>query len=201
VSVGVLQNSLQFIPELPFWKKESIFVHEMATYTKIFLKFEHAFWDENEFFIYSSPKRGLYTYWQNFNHSKYFPGSNVIMVTLTTQWARRIELQPKEVTISQIMTVLREMYGNDENPDYPPFPIAYEIPIWYQNEFTFGSYSNWPIGMTPRQKNNLGLNVESTLFFAGEAVNEYSGYVHGAYLSGIDAADELLQLMKVEELI
>lgn len=50
VSVGVLQHEedLAFNPPLPSWKHEAIETMKMATYTKIFLKFDRKWWDDTE---------------------------------------------------------------------------------------------------------------------------------------------------------
>lgn len=50
VSVGVLQHDedLAFHPALPDWKREAIDAMKMATYTKIFLKFDNKWWDNTE---------------------------------------------------------------------------------------------------------------------------------------------------------
>lgn len=59
VSVGVLQHEedLAFYPALPAWKHEAIETMKMATYTKIFLKFDKKWWDETEVIgpAYKSP--------------------------------------------------------------------------------------------------------------------------------------------------
>ena len=48
-SVGVLQhNDVVFYPPLPDWKREAILSMRMAIYTKIFLVFDHKWWDGSE---------------------------------------------------------------------------------------------------------------------------------------------------------
>ena len=44
---------------------------------------------------------------------------------------------------------------------------------------TFGSYSNWPVGMTLEKHQNLRANV-NRLYFAGEATSaQYYGFLQG----------------------
>ena len=44
-------------------------------------------------------------------------------------------------------------------------------------------------------RDHLAQPVDGRLFFAGEATNrQYFGTVHGAYLSGVRAAKELLEI-------
>jgi polyamine oxidase len=70
----------------------SIYQFDMAVYTKIFLKFPKRFWPDGpgtEFFLYASGRRGYYPVWQQFE--KQYPGSNVLLVTVTDDESRRIE--------------------------------------------------------------------------------------------------------------
>jgi len=190
-SIGVLQSDrIQFVPALPIWKQEAILMSEMVTYTKIFMKFPFAFWEESEFILYASERRGYYPFWHNLNHPKYFPGSNVIMVTATKTESMRIEAQPTDVTITELMAVLRDMYGVGI-----PQPLAVKIPIWHKNPWTLGSYASWPLGLTAGHKSNLKKAVDDRLFFAGDGISQLIGYVHGAYLSGIETADSVLQIL------
>lgn len=49
---------------------------------------------------------------------------------------------------------------------------------------SFGSYSNWPVGMTLEKHQNLRANVDR-LWFAGEANSaQYYGFLHGAWFEG-----------------
>ncbi|KAG6551436.1 hypothetical protein Mapa_007082 [Marchantia paleacea] len=148
VSLGVLQSKLiNFEPDLPFWKLEAIFEFNMAIYTKIFLKFPSKFWRTEpgtEFFLYADDSRGYYPVWQHLERE--FPGSNIIFVTVTDDESRRIEQQSDNQTLSEIMEVLRKMYG-------PNIPMAEEIliPRWWSNRFFKGTFSNWPIGVTSHE--------------------------------------------------
>lgn len=54
-SLGVLQHesAVEFDPPLPDWKKTSIDMFNLGTYTKIFMQFSERFWpDDTEFFLY-----------------------------------------------------------------------------------------------------------------------------------------------------
>eukprot|EP00475_Leptophrys_vorax_P041062 TRINITY_DN7711_c0_g2_i1.p1 TRINITY_DN7711_c0_g2~~TRINITY_DN7711_c0_g2_i1.p1 ORF type:complete len:474 (+),score=136.04 TRINITY_DN7711_c0_g2_i1:86-1507(+) len=196
-SIGVLQSErVQFTPPLPLWKREAILMSEMTVYTKIFMHFPYAFWDETEFFLYASNQRGYYCYWHNLNHTKYFPGSNVIMVTATKQESIRIEGQPFDVTVSEIMTVLRDMFGDDI-----PEPLNVKIPIWHNNPLTYGSYASWPLGLTNLHKYNLKKAVDNRIFFAGDGISQLIGYVHGAYLSGIEVATSIAEMSNLIQVV
>lgn len=69
-----------------------------------------------------------------------YPGSNILVVTLTNGESKRIEAQSDQETLVEAMEVLRNMFGHD-------IPDAMDIlvPRWWNNRFQRGSYSNYPI--------------------------------------------------------
>lgn len=69
-----------------------------------------------------------------------YPGSNILVVTLTNGESKRVEAQPDQETLKEAMDVLRNMFG-------PNIPDASDIlvPRWWSNRFQRGSYSNYPI--------------------------------------------------------
>ncbi|KAJ1686401.1 hypothetical protein LUZ63_017791 [Rhynchospora breviuscula] len=192
-SIGVLQTKLiKFTPDLPKWKILAMYQFDMAVYTKIFVKFPTKFWPEGngtQFFLYANERRGYYGIWQSFERE--YPGSNVLLVTVTDEESRRIEQQSDEETKAEIMEVLREMFGKD-------IPDATDIlvPRWWSNRFFKGTFSNWPIGVNRYEYDQIRAPV-GRVYFTGEHTSEhYNGYVHGAYLAGIDSANMLIKCMK-----
>ncbi|CAN6299955.1 unnamed protein product [Urochloa humidicola] len=191
VSLGVLQTDLiRFTPQLPAWKIINIYQFDMALYTKIFLKFPKKFWPEGpgtEFFLYASERRGYYPIWQQFE--KQYPGSNVLLVTVTDDESRRIEQQPDNQTKVEAVEVLRKMFPGKDVPDATDILV----PRWWSNRFFKGTFSNWPIGVS-RYEYDLIRAPVGRVYFTGEHTSEhYNGYVHGAYLAGIDSADILIK--------
>ena len=82
-SIGVLKSDLvSFVPKLPSWKEEVIYMFKMTRYIKIFVRFPAdtaAFWDDNHYIMYVDPHvRGKYQVWQNMEaRGKYYPtGTN-----------------------------------------------------------------------------------------------------------------------------
>uniref|UniRef100_A0A453SEP7 Amine oxidase domain-containing protein n=1 Tax=Aegilops tauschii subsp. strangulata TaxID=200361 RepID=A0A453SEP7_AEGTS len=190
-SIGVLQSDLiQFKPQLPAWKILAIYRFDMGVYTKIFLKFPRKFWPTGpgkQFFVYASSRRGYYGMWQSFEQE--YPGANVLMVTVTDVESRRIEQQPDNVTMAEAVGVLRNMFPDRDVPDATDI----YVPRWWSNRFFKGSYSNWPVGVNRYEYDQLRAPVGGRVYFTGEHTSEhYNGYVHGAYLAGIDSADILM---------
>jgi monoamine oxidase len=82
------------------------------------------------------------------------------------------------------------MYGNNI-----PNPTDWIITRWHSDPYARGAYSCNVLGSTPDMRTNLARNVSGRLFFAGEATERlHFQTVHGAYESGLRAADEVLVL-------
>ncbi|KAF7051601.1 hypothetical protein CFC21_059825 [Triticum aestivum] len=179
-SLGVLQSDLiQFKPQLPTWKVLSIYQFDMAVYTKI---------------LSSSPRssgRKVKSQWNCYVIQEFeaqYPDANVLLVTVTDEESRRIEQQSDNQTKVEIMEVLRSMFPGEDVPDATDILV----PRWWSNRFYKGTFSNWPIGVNRYEYDQLRAPV-GRVYFTGEHTSEhYNGYVHGAYLSGIDSADILI---------
>ncbi|KAI7735615.1 hypothetical protein M8C21_022326, partial [Ambrosia artemisiifolia] len=196
VSIGVLQSQLiSFDPHLPKWKTQAIEKCDIMVYTKIFLKFPYKFWPcgpGKEFFIYAHEQRGYYTFWQHMENA--YPGSNILVVTLTNEESKRVESQSDQETMKEAMGVLRDIFG----PDIPE-ALDILVPRWYNNPYQRGSYSNYPIHVDSHMVENIKAPV-GRIFFTGEHTSEkFNGYVHGGYMSGLDTGESLLEKMKAEK--
>ena len=151
-SIGVLKSGLvQFTPQLPNWKLEAIFKLNMVIYTKIFIKFPTKFWDDEEYILYASKRRGYYPMIQNMEADSRLPkGTNILLITVTGEESERLAYQTNEQTLKEIMEVLKDMYGTNI-----PDPIDIYYPRWGLDRFFFGSWANLPIGITSDDYVNL----------------------------------------------
>lgn len=194
-SIGVLQNhGIGFKPELPKWKKTSIEKFSMGTYTKVFYQFNETFWPENvEYFLYAdNTTRGHWPIWQSLNVDGFVPGSNILFATMTNEESYRIERQSDEETKQEGLRVLRKMFPDKTIPE----PTAFTFPRWNKWRWTYGSYSNWPIGTTLEMHQNLRANA-GRLWFAGEATSApYFGFLHGAWYEGRETGAQIAALMQ-----
>ncbi|KAF5017278.1 hypothetical protein F66182_10815 [Fusarium sp. NRRL 66182] len=189
-SLGVLQNNaVEFKPELPDWKQSAIDQFAMGTYTKIFMQFNESFWDnETQFLLYADPlERGRFPLFQSFSAKGFAEGSNILFATVTGEQAWRVERQTDEETEEQILGVLQSMFPDTNVPK----PTAFAYPRWSTEPWAYGSYSNWPVGMTLEKHQNMRANVER-LWFAGEANSaQFFGFLHGAWTEGVDIAHRI----------
>lgn len=100
---------------------------------------------------------------------------------------RAIEALTDEKVVASAMRTLQTIFG-DRIPD----PTRFQITRWAQDPFASGSYSYNAVGSTPATRKTLAAPLEGRVFFAGEAVHpRYFGTAHGAYLSGLRAAQEI----------
>ncbi|EEF52018.1 polyamine oxidase 1 [Ricinus communis] len=193
VSLGVLQSDLiEFQPKLPVWKRIAISDFSMTIYTKIFMKFPYKFWPTGpgtEFFLYSHVRRGYYPAWQHLENE--YPGSNILFATVTADESRRIEQLSDEAVEAELMEILKKLFG-----DHIPKPESILVPRWGLNKFYKGSYSNWPANYNQKRKDQLADPVGPVYFTGEHTSNKYIGYATGAYLAGIDTANDLIECIK-----
>jgi len=72
-------------------------------------------------------------------------------------------------------------------------PRASIVTRWAQDPFSRGSYSYLAAGSTLADRATLGATVDNRLYFAGEATSiDYAASVHGALLTGFEAADAIV---------
>ena len=192
-SIGVLRaKTVKFTPDLPQEKQNAINNLYDALYLKIFLEFEETFWQTDVNYIFhADPDRGHFFHFQSLSQD--LPGSNILMATVTGRWATAVYNQTTDATKSQIMQVLRKVYGS-QIPD----PVGVTIPDWGINPFYMGMYSDFPPGYEHLREDLV--SHAGRVYFGGEATNDkYSAYVHGAYFSGIDAANQVIYSLRNDD--
>lgn len=84
-----------------------------------------------------------------------YPGSNILVVTLTNEQSKRVEAQSDQETMKEAMSVLRDMFGSTI-----PYATDILVPRWWNNPFQRGSYSNYPM----ISDNQLLQNIKVTHF-------------------------------------
>lgn len=185
VPLGVLkQNIIAFEPSLPKWKTDSISRLNMGVLNKCYLKFPNVFWDEESHLLgYISEEKGQWCEWLNLSA---LLGQPILLGFNAGTFGYEIETWTDEQIVASAMQTLRRIYGQNI-----PNPEGYIITRWGSDPFAFGSYSHIPPFASGADYDALAKPVEN-LFFAGEATHrEHPSTVHGAYLSGQRAAEEI----------
>ncbi len=188
VPLGVLQQEkIKFSPELPSDKRKSLKQLKMGAALKMVYVFEEAIIDANVMAIYSD---GIPPMWwsPSFGHDVDYC---VWTAFATGDYARQLLEMGNDKALQVGLDSLRQEIGQ---PDLMPTKMF--LMDWVNAPYTGGGYSvAMPDGEMAR-----GCLAEPTppLFWAGEATahNTQAATVHGAYLSGIRAAQEILTFKK-----
>lgn len=184
--LGVLKQALvKFEPPLPESKQEAIDRLAMGVLNKVYLKFPETFWDEDvQTISYMGEELGEWGDWLSFVP---FTGEPVLMAFHGGDKGFEIEDLSDDEIRAGAMNTLRMMFGDDI-----PEPEGMLITRWGKDPFAFGAYSHIPPFASGDDYDALFAPVDDVLFFAGEATSrEYPSTVHGAYLSGVAAAEEM----------
>ena len=185
--LGVLKSGdVSFRPRLPRNKRVAISRLGMGVLNKISLAFSRAFWDTDPHLIgYLSSPKGHFAEWLNvFRHT----GQPLLLAFNAGAYGAAIENSSDRQILDEAMETLRILYGTEV-----PAPDAVLISRWGSDPYAYGSYSYLPPGARPGHRRRLRKPVRGRLFFAGEATSiRYPATTHGAYLSGLRAAEQII---------
>ncbi|XP_033637792.1 polyamine oxidase 1-like [Asterias rubens] len=179
-NLGVLQSRLvAFNPPLPKWKTAAIDHTPVGAFTKIFLKFPHKFWDDKEWIMHMSDQRGYYPTFMNMEMSGLFPqGTNILVGFVVGDEARRVENQPIEETLQEVVSVLKDLYGEQAVPQ----PTDIMLSGWLNDPLQMGAFS---VPHTSKRVIHQLQTSVGRVYFGGEATDEkFAGYVIGGMRSG-----------------
>ncbi|KHJ34954.1 putative vacuolar protein sorting 33a-like protein [Erysiphe necator] len=203
IPLGVLkQQSIQFEPALPEWKKGAIQRIGYGVLNKIILVYSEVFWDPNRdiFGTLRSPQnrnsldqkdyfsqRGRFFQWFNVSSTSGLP---TLLALMAGEAAFATEKSTDEELLNEATTVLQTLFG----PNLPT-PIEAVVTRWGHDEYSRGSYSYTGPNFRPNDYEVMAQPI-GNLFFAGEhTCGTHPATVHGAYISGLRAASEVLDFM------
>ncbi|KAD3641973.1 hypothetical protein E3N88_31197 [Mikania micrantha] len=189
VPLGVLKsNTITFEPRLPEWKEEAIADLGIGIENKIALHFERVFWPNVEFLgVVAETSYGC-SYFLNLHKAT---GHAVLVYMPAGQLAKDIEKMSDEAAASFAFLQLKKILPGASDP------IQYLVSRWGSDVNSLGSYSYDTVGKPHELYDKLRIPVDN-LFFAGEATSaNYPGSVHGAYSTGLMAAEDCrMQVLK-----
>ena len=186
VPLGVLKRgAIRFDPPLPAAKTEAIRRLGMGVLDKIVLLFPRRFWDASSWIGNDSPQPGLWPEWVDLTP---LIGRPALMGFNAAAEAQQLAQQANGAIVASALRQLQRCYPKRSIPE----PSAALLTRWGEDPFTYGSYSYPAVGSTPAMREQLGQRWHG-LIFAGEAVNtRFPATLQGAYLSGMEAAQQLL---------
>lgn len=186
VSTGILASGdMEFTPGLPDWKIDAILGLPMGTENKICIHFDKD--------VFGPDTRGLHNTWNDDGEAGGFEASvmglNTAVVFSGGKFAAWLEKQGQKACHEYALGRIAEAFGNDIRR-HVTRSIA---TAWKMDPWTRGSYS-CALPDHAHQRVELARPLEDRLFFAGEAttVGDHAS-CHGAYRSGIRAAQEIVE--------
>ncbi|MGI9356927.1 MAG: flavin monoamine oxidase family protein, partial [Rhizobiaceae bacterium] len=186
VPLGVLkQNAINFVPSLPASYHESISKIAMGNVTKLALKFDEPHWPTDvQYFGLMSEKRGRWNYFLNY---RVFSDENILLGLSVGSYAGVAEEMKHDEMVADCMKAVRTMFGKSV-----PNPVDSLATRWSKDRWTLGAYSYVNVGTKPADFNALSTPIAKTVLLAGEHTGfDYHGTTHGAYLSGLSAAETI----------
>lgn len=188
--VGVLKaNVVEFVPPLPEAKWAALQNIGMGVLNKLVLKFPRKFWPDTDWLGYIHPRKGFWAEWLDLSQHT---GQPMLIAFNAAEYGRVVEQLSDAEQVAQALEILRRMFGAAV-----PEPESYVITRWASDPFALGAYTYLRPGGSGADRDVLAAPVDNKLFFAGEATHrEYLSTVHGAWLSGLRAAEEVLEVKR-----
>ena len=199
--LGVLKDrSITFEPELPVWKQAAIDNMGFGVLNKVILVYDKPFWDVDQDMFgllrdtrsygslnqadYSWSRGRYYFFWNCIKTC----GRPVLIALMAGEAAHHAEMLPDEVVVLEVTQQLAIMFKQKSVPR----PLETIITRWGKDRFARGTYSY----VGPKSKSGdydtMAKGI-GNLHFAGEATcGTHPATVHGAYISGLRAAAEVI---------
>jgi monoamine oxidase len=195
--LGVLKSGfVTFSPALPE-KQNAMSFLEMGPVIRVSLCFQEKFWELD-------PKMADLSFL--FTDDPQFPTwwtTNPLPYPILTGWAAGPNAKAHsgrsrdEIVTSAVQALARIM--RIAEPELRRQMTASFVHDWQADPFSRGAYSYTAVGGIDAAQ-ALAAPIDETLFFAGEATNVdgYTGTVHGAIATGLRAAKELLESVRLK---
>lgn len=186
VPLGVLKEGIAFEPALPDRLRDAIDGLGFGVIEKTCLRFDKPFWPAQVDWIeFVSGRRGEWAEWLSPVRAT---GAPLLVGFNGGAYGRSLATLDDAAIVDAALEALRAMFGRKV-----PEPEGTIVTRWAADPFARGAYSFNAVGSDGATRRALAEPVEGKLFFAGEATSaEYFATTHGAYLSGIAAADAVL---------
>ena len=191
VSTGILASGdILFTPGLPDWKTEAINGLPMGTENKMGVTFDAD--------VFAADGRGHYSTWNDDGSAAKVDASvmglNTAAVFVGGRHGIWLEKQGQQACHDFAIDRVADIFGHDIRKHVTRSIVT----AWSTEPWTRGSWTCALPGQA-HQRANLQRPVDERLFFAGEAtVYGGQGTCHGAYLSGIQAAQEIAAQLNAE---
>ena len=190
VSTGILgSGDILFSPGLPDWKTDAIVNIPNGTENKMCIYFDTD--------VFGADGRGCHSTWNDDDIGNgarieaSVMGHNYSVAFVGGPHAVWLEKQGQQACHDFAVDSIADVFGHHIRKHVSRSIVT----AWTTEPWTRGSYACARPGQA-HQRATLARPIDERLFFAGEAtINGAQGTCHGAYLSGIRAADEIAGML------
>ncbi|MED6139225.1 hypothetical protein PIB30_081836 [Stylosanthes scabra] len=203
VPLGVLKKgSIEFVPELPQRKKDAIHRLGFGLLNKVAILFPYNFWGGNiDTFGHLTEDLSMRGEFFLFYSYSSVSGGALLVALVAGDAAIRFEMMSPVESVRRVLDILKDIY----NPKgiVVPEPVQAVCTRWGKDHFAYGSYSYVAVGSSGDDYDILAESVgNGRLFFAGEATSkQYPATMHGAFLSGMREAANILRVANRRSLL
>jgi len=188
VPLGVLKDGrIAFEPKLPAGHRGAIERLGFGVLEKTCLRFAEPFWPRDVDWIeFLSGRRGEWAEWLSLTRAT---GTPLLVAFNAGIYGRALGSFDDGAVVDAALAALRAMFGQKV-----PSPVGTIVTRWAADPFARGAYSFNAVGSDGDTRRALAEPIDGRLFFAGEATSaEHFGTTHGALLSGLAAAEAILE--------
>ncbi|XP_027150781.1 lysine-specific histone demethylase 1 homolog 1 isoform X2 [Coffea eugenioides] len=202
VPLGVLKKDvIQFVPDLPERKREAIERLGFGLLNKVAILFPYDFWggDIDTFGHLTDDPNTRGEFFLFYSYSS-VAGGPLLVALVAGDAALKFEMMSPVESVQKVLEILKSIFS--PKGIAVPDPVQAVCTRWGQDRFSYGSYSYVAIGASGDDYDILAESVGDRLFFAGEATNkQYPATMHGAFLSGMREAANILRVAKRRSIV
>ncbi|MFD1771424.1 flavin monoamine oxidase family protein [Sphingobacterium suaedae] len=196
IPVSLLKKrTVQFIPPLPLPYQLALKSLMLGSYKKIAVQLNKMpidIKDDINYYLYNEDPHGVWQYYR----LSYFP-KNVLIVHTAGNFAEQLDFFDERATFDLFADSFKKAY-NDQKLT---FNRKFGTTNWDNNQYSLGAYSyTQPFGHSSTStlaldaRKQMAKPIGRLIYFAGEAYNlEAYGTLHGAYIDGQEAAENMLR--------
>lgn len=198
VPLGVLKKeSIKFVPDLPQSKKDAIHRLGFGLLNKVVMLFPTNFWGGNiDTFGHLTEDLSMRGEFFLFYSYASVSGGPLLVALVAGEAALRFEMMSPLESVKRVLEVLKDIFH--PKGIVVPEPVQAVCTRWGKDEFAYGSYSYVSVGSSGDDYDILSESIgDGRVFFAGEATSkQYPATMHGAFMSGMREAANILRVTK-----
>ena len=193
VSTGILNSGdIRFKPELPEWKRSAIEKLQLGNHNRICLVYDRnvfgGYADQTATYLGGGDDMPMYFEIKPF-------GFNYAVGSTGGRFADWLERAGQDASIDFARERLVHMFGSEAGRNI----VKAVVTAWRGDPWVRGAYSAVAPGSHGARK-DLGASVDDRIFFAGEATSpNFMQTAHGAYISGVRAAQQVIASLGKKE--